>query len=133
MLIVCRIDIHSETTPSGVTVSVPQVVRAVPRATQSLVRMQGEAVLRRGDRFSCQHRPQVGTWTTPLPDGTGAGELAHPGQLIVRIQGIPVVTLAGTNIACTEGVREMQNRATASLTKRSLATIKGAAVLTGKS
>lgn len=131
MLIVCRQDLHSEVTAGG-TVQLLQVVRAVPRATQGFVRFAAEPVLRTRDEFDCNHRPTVGPFSPPLPAGTGRGELLAPGQSLVRVKGVCIATLAGTNSACSEGVRTLDNRAVAFFTKRPFVKINGSFALTGE-
>lgn len=131
MLELVRTDFHSEVTPSGAVVKLPQVVKAAVKATQSFVRTGGEPLLREGDSFDCEHRPQVGVFQQPLPNGAGQGQLRQAGQQIVRVNRVLVATLNGTNEACSEGLREMDNRATAFLTRLPILKINGSLVVTG--
>jgi uncharacterized Zn-binding protein involved in type VI secretion len=132
MVILCRQEPHSEATPNGI-VQLIQVVRALPRATQTFVRVAAEPVLRAQDEFDCAHRPRVGPFSPPLPGGTGRGELFHPGQSFVRINGKLAATRAGTNRACSEGIPTLSNRDGAFFTKRPFLSVNGETVFTGRS
>jgi|SRR6516225_7687642 hypothetical protein len=129
---VIRVDLHKETTPAGATVILPQFVKAVPQASQNLVEIQNSPVLVEGDKFACQHVPKVGPFTEPLPAGTGEGKLSNPGQNVLKINNQFVSTLDGTNTSCSEGVREMSNRATVVLGGPVVVKVNGAPVMTGR-
>src|SRR5438128_213454 len=104
---VVRIDLHTEITPPGAKVMIPQQVNAEVQATQCLVKLSGEPVLRTGDEFSCGHVPKVGVFEQPPPRGTGVGRLARPGQELLKVNGVAIATQDGTNTSCSEGVQEM--------------------------
>jgi uncharacterized Zn-binding protein involved in type VI secretion len=127
-----RIDVHSETTPPGVTVKVPHIVNAEVEATQTLVKIGGAPALRIDDKFRCQHLPKVGAFTSPLPGGSGEGKLAQAGHSLLKINGRWAVTQAGTNKSCSETVEEQSNQATTMLAGRPLVKVNGAAVLVGR-
>lgn len=126
-----RIDWHSEATASG-TVLLSQVVDTEVNATQSLVKARGYALLRANDSFECGHRPQVGVFQKILPQGTGLGRIQNAGQTLVKINGVCLATLAGTNTACSEALEEQQNSATFALGQLPLVKVNGAAVLLGR-
>ncbi|MDB5389666.1 MAG: hypothetical protein JWM11_5312 [Planctomycetaceae bacterium] len=132
MSTIVRTDLHSTTQGLSI-VQLPYVVRVIPNTSQQMLLLQAEAVLRGGDQFDCHHQPVGGPFTQPLPKGTGQGKMAQAGQAVVLVQGIAMCTLAGTNTSCSEGVQEMTNRATVFLSRRSIVTVNGAAVLTGDS
>ena len=127
-----RIDLHSEVTPPGATVIVPQLVNSEVQATQTLVKVNGEPLLRVGDRFRCEHMPKVGAFAQPLPAGTGEGSLARAGQSLLKINGELAVSQDGTNRSCSEGVQEMSNRATTLLGGRPLLKVNQAVILLGR-
>lgn len=126
-----RIDLHTVVTPSGATVIEPQFVSTPAQATQDVLQIGTRPALREGDRFRCEHCPKAGPFKNPLPAGTGEGSVSKPGQTILKVEGVLVATLAGTNSSCSEGVQEMPNRATVALGDRPIVFVEEQPVLVG--
>lgn len=126
-----RVDLHKEVSPSGSPIVVPHLVSQIPNATQSLVRVNSELVLRKDDEFQCGHVPKIGPFVTPPPSGSGRGRITNAGQNFVCIRKIAVATMAGRNSSCTEGVSELPNNSSVKNQHKSFISINGQPVLLG--
>jgi hypothetical protein len=105
---VFRVDVHTEVQGLS-SIPVPHVFRCQPRASQSVLTMDGAGLLVRGDVFaneaSPDHRaPKTGTFASPP---TGRGHFTRAGQEVLTVDGIAVVTRAGRLETCDEIRPEM--------------------------
>jgi len=130
---IMRIDPLNEQAPNGTVIpAVPHVVQAEAQATQSLLRIEGEAVLLEGDTFDCGYRPMAGVKIVRvLCSSQGTGKFNKSGKNLAKVNGKNVISLAGSNTTENDGVQELPNRSTVT-PKSMLLTIEGQAVLTGK-
>ena len=104
-----RTDIHFEIVSLSVQ-AVDHPFESQPRASQTVLRVDGEACLVEGDEFpnespsqSCR-APQRGSLITPAP---AKGSFIRAGQSVLRVNGARVMTKDGTLRTCCQVLPEM--------------------------
>ena len=130
-----RTDPLNEQAPNGTVLpAVPHVVHAVAKATQTLLKINGEPVLREGDTFNCGYSPQAGVkFVRILSSMQGAGKIKKNGKSFAKLLGKKVITLGDSNTTECDGVQEQSNRLTVNVNLRNqILRIHGCVALTGK-
>ncbi len=128
-------DFHCELTPTNPLGPIPHTFTATPAASQRLVAVGGEPLLRRGDRFenegATHSRPLAGTAFANAAGVTGKGRLTAAGQEVLYIDGRPAATLAGRLETCSDMLREVEARTSVILNDRPVVYVDRMPVLPG--
>jgi len=125
----------NEQFPDGKIVpAVPHVVRAEAKATQNLLWINGEPVLRDGDTFDCGYTPKVGVkFVKTFRSLRGTGKFNKKSISLLKVQNKIVITLGDSNTTECDGCQEQMNRTTVSVApKDQILKVQGDVALTGK-
>jgi len=103
-------DMHGEMAGPASLGPIPHRFKASPRATQRVLAVAGEPLLREGDTFrhegTSHHKPQAGNSFVRAADVTGKGQFTVAGQQLLLVNGVAVMTLAGSLETCSDAARE---------------------------
>jgi hypothetical protein len=128
-------DYHNETAGTTALGPIPHPFVSSPAATQSVLVVDGEAVLRRGDEFddegSGHARPQAGTGYVNASGVTGKGRFTEAGQAVLFIDDQSAMCMGGRLQTCSDGAREAEAEATITLTQTPVLFLDGQPVLPG--
>ena len=131
-----RIDPLNEQLPDGKVVpAVPHVVNTEARATQSLLKINGEPLLRDGDTFDCGYSCKVGVkFVKTLRSLRGTGRFrSKKADSLLNVQQKCVITLGSSNTTECDSCQEQMNRSTICVAPgMQLLSVNGNVVLTGK-
>jgi hypothetical protein len=128
-------DFHNETAGCSALGPVPHPFVSSPAATQSVLAVGGESVLREGDEFKDEGfghaKPQAGTGYANPSGVTGIGRFTEAGQAVLFSDGRPVMCLGGRLETCSDAAREADAEATIILNSELVLFLDGQPVLPG--
>ena len=129
-------DFHNETAGCSTLGPVPHPFASSPAATQSVLAVGGEPMLREDDEFEDDgpghKKPQAGTGYANPSGVTGKGRFTEAGQSVLFVDGRPAMCLGGRLETCSDAAREVDAEAAIILTSEPVLFLDGQPVLPGR-
>jgi hypothetical protein len=129
-------DYHVETAGSTGLGPISHPFLSSPAATQSVLVVEGEAVLREGDEFDDEgaghKKPQAGTGYANPSGVTGKGRFTEAGQGLLFVDGRSAMCMGGRLETCSDAAREVDAEAVITLTQEPVLFLDGQPVLPGR-